>query len=116
MQEWEKIISAFDPISLNEMEGVKLMDRVDTKYVFPVNNFSAILNGMKGTYRLLEIEKNRLHRYESLYYDTPDFKLFAKHQSGGLNRYKLRFRRYVDSGGLTFFEIKFKNSKGRREI
>jgi hypothetical protein len=32
---------------------------------------------------------------------------------GKLNRYKLRFRRYVDSGGLSFFEIKFKNNKGR---
>ena len=111
--ELKKDIEKFEPITLSEMENVKLMDRVDSKYVFPASMLPQILNGMTSTYRLLEINDVRLHRYESLYYDTTDFQLYKRHQLGRLNRWKVRFRKYVDSGGLTFFEIKFKNSKER---
>jgi hypothetical protein len=68
---------------------------------------------MLSDYRLLEIDTVRMHRYESLYYDTPDFQLYKRHHREMLNRWKFRFRRYTDSGGLTFFEIKYKNNKGR---
>ena len=95
------------------MDRVKLMDRVDTKYVFPFADLPAILGEMKADYRLLDIESIRMHRYESLYFDTPDFLLYSKHQAGRLNRHKFRFRKYVDSGGLTYFEIKFKNNRSR---
>jgi len=109
----QKAIAGFEPITLEEMDSVKLMERVDSKYVFPFTQLPGILEGMKSTYRLLEINDLRLHRYESLYYDTNDFQLFKRHHLGRLNRWKFRFRKYVDSGGLTFFEIKFKNSKER---
>ena len=105
------VASQFEPITLSEMENVKLMERVDSKYVFPASQLPDIMKGMLSSYRLLEINNVRLHRYESLYYDTKDFQLFKRHHLGRLNRWKLRFRKYVDSGGLTFFEIKFKNSK-----
>lgn len=108
-----EILSAFEPITLEEMESVKLMDRTDSKYSFSTEHLPGILNGMKNNYRLLEINSIRLHRYESLYFDTPDFRFYHKHQNGKLNRYKLRFRKYVDSNGLSFFEIKFKNNKAR---
>ncbi|HET7818720.1 MAG TPA: polyphosphate polymerase domain-containing protein [Bacteroidia bacterium] len=113
MTNLNKIIASFEPISLSEMEGVKLMERVDTKYVFSTTQLPVILKGMLNDYRLLEINNVRQHRYESLYFDTHDFQLYKKHQRGMLNRWKVRFRRYVDSQGLTFFEIKFKNNKER---
>jgi hypothetical protein len=109
----QKVIAKFEPITLAEMDSVKLMERVDSKYVFSASHLPKILEGMLSDYRLLEIGNVRLHRYESLYYDTPDFQLYKKHHKGMLNRWKLRFRRYTDSGGLTFFEIKFKNNKER---
>lgn len=109
----QDVINKFEPITLAEMDSVKLMERVDSKYVFPASQLPRILDGMVSTYRLLEINGTRTHRYESLYYDTNDFQLYKRHQLGRLNRWKFRFRRYVDSGGLTFFEIKFKNSKER---
>ena len=111
MPELKDVISKFEPITLAEMENVKLMERIDSKYVFPASKLPEILSEMTSTYRLLEINNIRSHRYESLYYDTKDFQLFKRHHLGRLNRWKLRFRKYVDSGGLTFFEIKFKNSK-----
>lgn len=112
-EQLQKIIADFEPISLQEMDGVKLMERIDSKYVFPFDQLPRILAGMTSSYRLLSINDIRVHRYESLYYDTKDFQLFKRHQLGRLNRWKFRFRKYVDSGGLTFFEIKFKNSKER---
>ena len=113
MQALKDVIAKFEPITLAEMENVKLMERIDSKYVFPASKLPEILGEMTSSYRLLEINDTRLHRYESLYYDTKDFQLFKRHQLGRLNRWKLRFRKYVDSGGLTFFEIKFKNAKER---
>ena len=113
MSELNDVLKKFEPITLAEMENVKLMERVDSKYVFPASKLPEILEGMTSSYRLLEIDTIRLHRYESLYYDTNDFILFGRHHLGRLNRWKFRFRKYVDSGGLTFFEIKFKNNKQR---
>lgn len=113
MEQLLGIVSCFNPIRLEEMDRVKLMDRVDTKYVFPFSNLPHILEKIQDEYYLLDINNIRIHRYESLYYDTPEFYLYALHQNGKLNRHKFRFRKYVDSNGLTFFEIKFKNNKER---
>ena len=111
MSDLNEAVKKFEPITLAEMENVKLMERVDSKYVFPASQLPTILEAMTSSYRLLEINDIRLHRYESLYFDTKDFQLFKRHHLGRLNRWKFRFRKYVDSGGLTFFEIKFKNAK-----
>jgi hypothetical protein len=93
------------------MDSVKLMERTDTKYVFPITSLPEILEGMISQYRLLEINNVRVQRYESLYYDTKDFLLYRKHLVGKPDRYKIRFRRYIDSQGLTFLEVKHKNNK-----
>lgn len=54
----------------------------------------------------------RLNHYQSLYFDTADFDLYLRHHAGVPDRYKVRSRRYVESG-LAFFEIKHKTSKKR---
>ena len=53
-----------------------------------------------------------MQRYESPYFDTENFSLYNQHQNGIQNRFKIRFRNYIDSQ-LCFFEIKHKNNKGR---
>lgn len=111
MPEHNNILSLFEPITLEEMDSVKLMERTDTKYVFPIAELSGILEGMTSQYRILDINNVRVQRYESLYYDTKDFLLYNKHQIGKPDRYKIRFRRYLDSSGLTFLEVKHKNNK-----
>ena len=102
----------FEKITLDQMDGVKLMDRMDVKYLIPLNLFPNILQDARKFYTILEINNERLCSYETLYYDTEDYKLYHSHQSGRLNRYKVRFRNYVGSN-LSFFEIKHKNNKGR---
>lgn len=112
MEEIKEILNEFTPITLEEMDEVKLMDRTDTKFVFNIGSLPSILKQIKDDYKVLHVNNHLISRYESLYYDTDKFSLYTKHHSGKLNRYKIRFRRYVESD-LHFFEIKFKNNKGR---
>lgn len=112
MSEINDILNGFEAITLSEMDSVKLMDRTDTKFVFNSAELPSILSELTTDYKVLEINSVRISKYESLYFDTPNFDLYHKHQTGKLNRYKIRFRRYVESN-LNFFEVKFKNNKGR---
>lgn len=106
------ILQQFNPITLEQMDGVKLMDRTDTKFTFNSNLLPIVLQEAKQFYRILDVEGNRISRYKTLYFDTEDFDLYNKHHSGKLNRYKIRHRTYVESN-LGFLEVKFKNNKGR---
>ncbi|MCB0397473.1 MAG: polyphosphate polymerase domain-containing protein [Flavobacteriales bacterium] len=106
------ILNSFEAISLEEMDRVKLMNRVDTKFVFPLYQLEDILQSLSPDYKVLEVNNNRISRYESLYFDTKGFDLYHHHHRGKMNRFKVRFRKYVESE-LDFFEVKFKNNKGR---
>ena len=106
------IIAKFSPISLNEMDDVKLMNRIDTKFAFNANKMPELLVQLMPFYRILEIDGQLIHDYKSLYYDTDDRKFYLDHHNGRVNRNKIRFREYVGSK-LTFLEVKMKNNKGR---
>ena len=106
------IISDFAPITLKEMDGVKLMSRMDTKFVFKIEKLPSLLEKMTAFYRVLEINGKFIHDYKSLYFDTNARKFYIDHHNSRVNRNKIRFREYVDSG-LTFLEVKLKNNKGR---
>lgn len=112
MQELKNILNSFEPITLKEMDSVKLMDRTDTKYVFTKEQLPSLLEQLTEDYRILEVSNHRISRYESLYFDTENFDMYYNHHRGKTNRFKIRFRKYVESG-LNFFEVKFKNNKGR---
>jgi hypothetical protein len=108
----DEILALFEPISLKEMDGVKLMNRSDTKFMFSLDTLESVLREIAPQYRVLEIAGVRQGRYETLYYDTPDFYFYRRHHSGKKNRYKVRKRSYVDSH-LAFLEVKFKSNKDR---
>ena len=100
-------LDTFSSISLSEIEQVNLFNRIDTKYIVQMVDFTGILKEIKHHYNVLQIDNKRIHRYESLYFDTPDFKLYQYHHNDQQNRFKVRYRKYVDSG-LCYFEIKYK--------
>lgn len=102
----------FNSIGLNDLEKVPLQNRIDTKYIFAIDALPSILEKLNTDYFILEINSLRMHHYNSLYYDTNNFGLYYQHFRGMLNRYKVRLRKYVDSG-LSYFEVKFKSNKGR---
>ena len=105
-------INKFDPISLSEMESVKLMNRIDTKYAVPMAVLPAILEAAKADYFAQEIDGKRIATYDTMYYDTDTLDMYIRHHDRQLVRQKIRVRQYVDSN-LTFLEIKRKNNKGR---
>ena len=106
------IVSDFSSISLKEMDGVKLMSRMDTKFVFKLEKLPSLLEKMTPFYRVLEINGKFIHDYKSLYFDTNARKFYIDHHNSRVNRNKIRFREYVENG-LTFLEVKIKNNKGR---
>lgn len=108
----EESVSYFAPISLAEMGSVKLMNRVDTKYVVPKKFLLAILDAAMSDYFVQEIDDKRIATYDTLYYDTDTLDMYLRHHNRQLVRQKIRVRNYIDTQ-QTFLEIKRKNNKGR---
>ena len=108
----DKILSTFQPITLDEMSGIKLMNRTDTKFVTTVDRLMLLLQLAREEYRAQEINGERVASYYTAYFDTPDNNMYIVHQNGHAGRQKLRIRSYVDSG-LNFLEVKTKNNRGR---
>ena len=106
------IVYAMEPISLDGMSAVKLMNRVDTKYVADDLTVAKLFEIIKDEYYVQEIDGKRIAAYDSIYYDTPDNHMYIIHQDKKLKRDKLRIRNYVDTGNY-FCEVKHKNNHGR---
>ena len=104
------IINDFEPIHLDEMDRVRLMSRMDTKYVFSISKLPGILNEVVAAYLMLEIEGEREQDYKTIYFDTSGYNMYTSHHNGKLNRYKVRIREYASTGDK-FFEVKLKNNK-----
>ncbi|MEI6823230.1 MAG: polyphosphate polymerase domain-containing protein [Bacteroidota bacterium] len=114
MDALQEILSSFNPISLEETECVKLMNRTETKYTFLRGQLCDFLQQISKDYKVLEINNNRANPYQSLYFDTPTYQLYLLHHNNRENRYKIRYRHYTSSGDC-FFEIKHKTNKNRTE-
>jgi hypothetical protein len=110
----QDIITQLQPISLKEMDSVKLMNRLDTKYILSFDLLPQVLHDIADKYFVLDICNERIFAYNSLYYDTANDYMYFAHHNGRVNRYKIRFRKYVSSN-LCFLEIKNK-TKGDRTI
>ncbi len=106
------LLSGFKPHGLKDLDKAELMDRVDTKFLVPLNKLPEIFEAIQPHFSVLEIDNKRCFKYQSTYFDTPDFMFYNMHHNGRLNRYKVRTRKYVDSN-LEFLEVKFKNNKKR---
>ena len=104
-------LSSFDKISLDEMNGVSLMKRVDTKFILSESQLLKVFSKIQKDYKVLEIDNERLMQYSTLYFDTQNKKCFKEHHNGKLNRYKIRMRKYLVSD-LCFLEVKKKNNLG----
>lgn len=108
-----KALEALAPITLDEMDSIKLMNRIDSKYVTNESTLLAILDDAAAAgYRVLVTEGMRISPYDSIYYDTAGLQMFLNHRNRKLRRQKVRTRSYMNSGD-SFLEIKRKNNKGR---
>ena len=107
-----ELIKAFEPITLDQMSGVKLMNHIDTKFVTTTERLQQLLKMALKDYYIQEIDGERNLEYDTTYFDTTHFDMYCQHQYNHVNRQTLRFRTYCISG-LQFMEVKTKNNHGR---
>jgi hypothetical protein len=105
-------LMTLNPICLEAIDGVRLMNRVETKYLLSSERLVDLINLLDYRYNVLEINNLRVLPYLTTYLDTPDHLFYYQHVRGKLERNKIRYRKY-ESTSETFLEIKKKTNKGR---
>ncbi len=94
------------------MREVKLMNRIDRKYVTTRSQLLRFLQEAQGDYYVQDFHGNHLMPYHTIYYDTPTNDMYVAHETGRLTRYKVRLRMY-ENEMEPFIEVKRKNNRGR---
>lgn len=112
MEKISEILRSFEKISLTDLNSVKLMNRIDTKFATSFCKLPLLLSQLYSNYKILSIDDQQVFSFKTSYYDTLQLSMYLKHHNGALNRYKIRERNYLNNG-VSYLEIKFKNNKGR---
>jgi len=105
-------LSKLNSINLDSLYNVRLMNRVEVKYVFNIRKLPDLIRMLGRNYQVLEIKNTRLLPYSTTYLDTSDYLFYSQHVRGEFARYKLRYRKY-EATSESFLEIKKKSNKGR---
>lgn len=108
------LLQQFETVSLDDMKKVRLMNRIDTKFVTTRDRLLSLLAMAGEQYFVQEIGGELDMPYRTLYFDTPGRTMYVEHLRGRLSRQKIRMRTY-ESSGLTFLEVKNKNNRGRTD-
>lgn len=106
------LLDRMEPIALSDMKTIRLMNRIDTKYIATEYDLEQVLEMARDEYYVQEIDGKRTGLYDTIYYDTESADMYVLHHNRKLQRQKIRTRTYVDSG-IAFLEIKNKNNRGR---
>ena len=107
-----EILSHFETITLDEMRDIRLMNRIDTKFVTTVPVLRRLLELASDEYYVQQVDGEVIAPYYTLYYDTEDCAMYNRHEVGHLERQKLRVRSYLHVG-INYLEVKTKNNHGR---
>jgi hypothetical protein len=111
----KELVAGLEAISLGELnEQAELLCRVDNKYVVELATLRELVAMLRDEFRVLEIGGRRVFAYETVYFDSPRLGAYRAHLQGRRRRFKIRSRRYVDSG-LHVFEVKLKGRAGRTD-
>lgn len=103
----------FDPVGLEDIGAVSLLNRRDTKYLLSELQLWQLLEmAQQQGYRVLEVDGRRLHAYHTTYFDTADLRLYRAHHAGRPKRTKVRTRMYRDTQ-LAYFEVKTRTGDGQ---
>jgi hypothetical protein len=112
MDQVEKYLADFPTIGLDELDAIKLMKRYDTKFIFHKDKLKSVFDYLRNNYQVLAINRNRVFKYENVYYDTDNHFFYYQHHNKKLNRYKIRCRKYIETNQC-YFEVKFKSNKAK---
>jgi len=100
-------LNSFETVGLQSISKVAALFRFDTKFLLTSDALLPLLNYFNKNFSILEITGQRQHFYDTVYFDTPDYKLYLDHHKGKPNRMKVRIRKYETTGEV-FFEVKHK--------
>lgn len=107
-----ELLASFEKISLDRLEESGLFqNRIDRKFVLPVDEINELLSFCQTDYHVLEVGGKRTFEYVTDYYDTGRFDFYFQHHRGKPSRVKVRERTYLDSG-IHFVEVKQKLPNG----
>ena len=62
-----QLLSRLEPITLEQMSGIRLMNRTDTKFVTSKEKLIQLLEMAQGKYYAQSIDGNRIARYITTY-------------------------------------------------
>ena len=108
----DELLTKLQPITLEEMKDIRLMNRTDTKFVTNKEKLMRLLELAQGKYYAQFTDGSKIANYMTTYWDTDDYRFYMEHHNGRAPRQKVRVRTYMDSD-ITFLEIKTKNNHGR---
>lgn len=54
-----EMLDIFGPVTLEEMSGIRLMNRTDTKYLLPLETLAVLLHYAAADYRVQEVAGER---------------------------------------------------------
>ena len=97
-QKLRSIVQTMSPISLEEMSSIRLMKRMDQKFVTDANTLICLLALLHEDYFCQEVKGLRITSYRTVYWDElTEHLLYHTHETGRLPRMKVRARTYVES-------------------
>ena len=110
-------IDGLDGVGLDELDRhAALQTRTDRKYLLTPAQLDTLLDTLldrvAADVRVLDIDGRRGFRYESLYFDTPEFDSYLGAARRRPDRFKVRTRRYLDADGC-WIEVKLRNRHGQ---
>ena len=106
------VIDQLPSIDLDELVArAALLTRLDRKYVLTTGQLDEMLRALPSGVQALEIDGRRTFDYHSVYYDTPDLVSYLAAARPRRRRFKVRLRRYLDSGEQCW-EIKTRGPRG----
>ena len=107
-----ELLGQLEPITLEQMSEIRLMNRTDTKFVTSKEKLVELLRMAQGKYYAQVIDGSKVANYMTTYWDTEGYDFYMEHHNGRAPRQKVRVRTYLDSD-ITFLEVKTKNNHGR---
>lgn len=106
-------LAALDPIGLDEVTALaELHQRHDAKFLLGVGEVDRLVAELSPRVRVLEVHDERLIRYDTVYFDSPDLTTYRWHVQRRRRRYKVRTRHYGEATA-TVLELKLKATLGQ---
>ena len=104
------LLGKFATAQVADIDRLALLSRFDSKFLLHESQLDTLVTALIGRYSLLPSAGVPLATYRTIYFDTPDRRLFHDHFRGRRPRFKVRIRHYVERQ-VSFLEVKKKTSR-----